>query len=224
MESIKGLIILGVLFLILVIILIKEMIDENIENESRDYELNEIKNRLEYHKRNLGYHEDEITYKIGEWEEEVRTNMSSIVKIVDYYKTNKNISILVGDYNKTSISNTTCVLESMGLQVSMAKSGVEIIKRIQAGEHYDLIISNNVYDRGDCDGPQTVQRLKELDNFNTPVIALTVSDNKRHLFIDEYNFDEYMTKLLTQQQVLNTLPKVIKDLKFTKIQTKSNKS
>lgn len=162
--------------------------------------------------------------KVGEWEEEVRKKMNPIVKIKNKYKCNKDIHILVGDYNKTSVSNTVSVLESMGLNVNIAKSGVEIIKRIKSEEKYDLIISNNIYDRGHCDGPATVSILKDIDGFNIPIIALTVSENQRNLFIWEYGFDEYMTKLLDQDKILETLPKVIKDLKFTKIQKKSNKS
>ena len=40
----------------------------------------------------------------------------------------------------------------------------------------------------------------------------------------EYGFDEYMCKLLTQEQVIETLPKVIKDLKFTKVEEQKKES
>ena len=44
---------------------------------------------------------------------------------------------------------------------------------------------------------------------------LTVSHNKRAEFLNE-GFNEYMTKLLDQDKVLETLPKVLKKLEFTK--------
>lgn len=165
-------------------------------------------------------------YSIGMWDKQMRKNLKSITNIKTEYKTNKEIRILVGDYIEYSISNTVSVLESMGIKTTMAKSGLEIIKRIKDGEQYDLIISNNIYDRGHCDGPQTLNRLKEIDNFNIPVIVLTISENEREHFIYHCGFNEYMTKLLTQEKVLETLPKVITDLKFTKVRTKkeSNKS
>lgn len=164
-------------------------------------------------------------YNIGMWDKEIRKELKSISDIKTKYKPNKELNVLIGDYIGYSISNTVSVLESMGIKTTMAKSGLEVIKRIKDGEKYDLIITNNIYDRGHCDGPQTLNRLKEIENFNIPVIILTISENERERYIHQCGFDEYMTKILNQEKVLETLPKVIKNLKFTKIRTKkSNKS
>ena len=222
MEQIGVLILLGVSTVFLVIFMIQDFKKSEIEDKHREYELKQIRERLEYHKMMSGYQEDDTLYKIGEWDREVRQNMCSIVEISDKYKPNKKIDILVGDYNKSSVSNTVSILESMGMNVKIAKSGVEIIKRIKNDEKYDLIITNNIYDRGHLDGFQTLKELKTLNNFNTPVIVLTVTEDKRYLFVGELCFDEYMTKLLTQEKVLETIPKVIKDLKFTKIKRSDN--
>ena len=158
--------------------------------------------------------------KIGEWENEVRkNNITSIVDTNIKYSSNKELKILVGDYNRTSVSNTTSVLESIGLNVTIANSGIEIIERIKNNEKYDLIISNNIYNTGHCDGPETLMRLREIDNFNIPVIVLTVSDGKRDMFVNGYGFDGYMVKLLTQEKIIETLPKLFKDLEFTKIES-----
>lgn len=167
-------------------------------------------------------YEEQPVMKIGEWENQVRKNISSIVDTKTKYKSNRELKILVGDYNRASVSNTTSVLESVGLNVTIANSGIEIIERIKNNEKYDLIISNNIYDSGHCDGPETLMRLRELDNFNIPVIVLTVSKGKRDMFVNGYGFNEYMEKLLTQDKVMETLPKLFKDLQFTKIE--SNKS
>lgn len=226
MEEIIGLIVVVIIFMLGVIVLIKESKEFEEEEKIREIQLQSIKGQLEYHKKMCFYQEDDTNYEIGEWEKEVRQDMHSIVKITDLYKTNKKVNVLVGDYNISSVSNTVSILESMGINTKIAKSGIEIIKRIKNGEMYDLIITNNIYDRGHCDGPQMLDRLRELDNFNTPVVVLTVSEGKRHFFIGELGFDEYMTKLLTQEKILDTLPKIIDNLKFTKIAKKkeSNKS
>lgn len=220
MESIFSLVLVVIMFVVIVVISIIDHKKSKLEDLERDYELKEIEKRLDYYNKMNDFQMDDTNYKIGEWENEVRKNMNPIIKISDKYKPNRNISVLVGDYNKSSISNTVCVLESMGICVNIAKSGVEIIKRIKNGEKYDFIISNNIYDRGNCDGPQMLERLKEIDGFSIPVIVLTVSANKRHLFIGEFGFDEYMTKLLTQEQVIETFSKLNKNLKFIKIQEK----
>lgn len=220
MESIFSLVLVVIMFVVIVAISIMDHKKSKLEDWKRDYELKEIEKRLDYYNKMNDFQMDDTNYKIGEWENEVKENMNPIIKISDKYKPNKKISVLVGDYNKSSVSNTASILESMGIDVKIAKSGVEIIKRIESGERYDLIISNNIYDRGHCDGPQMLQKLKEMESFNIPVIVLTVSEGKRHLFIGEFGFDEYMTKLLTQEQVIETFPKLIKNLKFIKIQEK----
>lgn len=142
--------------------------------------------------------------------------MIAIVNTKTKYRPNREVKIIIGDYNVSSIRNSVSVLESMGLNVTIARSGIEIIDRISKGEKYDLVITNNIYDRGHYDGPEMLLRLKELPNFNTPVIVLTVSECERYRFVNILKFDEYMTKLLTQDKVLETLPKVIPGLIFKK--------
>ena len=56
---------------------------------------------------------------------------------------------------------------------------------------------------------------KRKGNIKIPIIVLTVSHNKRAEFLNE-GFNEYMTKLLDQDKVLETLPKVLKKIEFTK--------
>ena len=123
--------------------------------------------------------------------------------------------MLIGDYDKMSVSNSVCVLESMGIDVTIAKSAIEIMERLNKGEKYDLIITNNIYDRGNCDGPQLLYELREC-NIKIPIIVLTVSHNKRAEFLNE-GFNEYMTKLLDQVKVLNMMSKVLPDIIFEKI-------
>lgn len=191
------------------------------ERKEHQYEqFHTLSGRINFHRNQelSTYKLDE--YKIGDWEKAVRKNMHSIVKINNQYKINKEINVLIGDYDKMSVSNSVCILESMGLSVTIAKSAIEIMERLNNGEKYDLIITNNIYDRGNCDGPQLLYELRNC-NIKIPVIVLTVSHNKRAEFLSE-GFNEYMTKLLDQEKVKEVLPRVFDDLKFIKI--KSNKS
>lgn len=221
-----------IFIVILIVILIGVdsyfVIKENKEFKKEDKKIKEDPNRFSKKIRAVKEEYGEFNYdeqpvmKIGEWENEVRKNISSIVDTKTKYSSNKELRILVGDYNRASVSNTTSVLESVGLNVTISNSGIEIIERIKNNEKYDLIISNNIYDSGHCDGPETLMRLREIENFNIPVIVLTVSKGKRDMFVNGYGFNEYMEKLLTQDKVMETLPKLFKDLEFTKIE--SNKS
>lgn len=214
-----------VFFVILIGVIGYFEIKENKEFEKEENEVKYDPDRFSKKIRAVKEEYGEFNYneypvmKIGEWEKEVRKNMASIVDTKNKYSSNKELKILVGDYNRASVSNTTSVLESIGLNVTIANSGIEIIERIKNNEKYDLIISNNIYNTGHCDGPETLMKLREIDNFNIPVIVLTVSDGKRDMFINGYGFDEYMVKLLTQEKIIETLPKLFKDLEFTKIES-----
>lgn len=214
-----------VFFVILIGVIGYFEIKENKEFEKEENEVKDDPDRFSKKIRAVKEEYGEFNYneypvmKIGEWEKEVRKNMYSIVDTKTKYSSNKELKILVGDYNRASVSNTTSVLESMGLNVTIANSGIEIIERIKNNEKYDLIISNNIYNIGHCDGPETLMRLREIDNFNIPVIVLTVSKGKRDMFVNGYGFNEYMEKLLTQDKVMETLPKLFKDLEFTKIES-----
>lgn len=218
---VEELIMSGAFILILVIVCVisnyyskkEEKMKE--ERKKQQYEqFHTLSGRINFHReRELGsYKLDE--YKIGDWEKEVRKNMKSIVKINQKYKPNKEIKVLIGDYDKMSVSNSVSVLESMGLNVSIAKSAIEIMERLNSGETYDLIITNNIYDRGNCDGPQLLYELRNC-NIKIPIVVLTVSHNQRAEFLSE-GFNEYMTKLLDQEKVKDALPRVIEDLKFIK--------
>ena len=215
-----------VVFMVIFIVTVSYFgIKENKEFEKEENEVKDDPDRFSEKIRVVKEEYGEFNYneypvmKIGEWEKEVRKNMDSIVDTKTKYSSNKELKILVGDYNRASVSNTTSVLESIGLNVTIANSGIEIIERIKNNEKYDLIISNNIYNTGHCDGPETLMRLREIDNFNIPVIVLTVSDGKRDMFVNGYGFDEYMVKLLTQEKIIETLPKLFKDLEFTKIES-----
>ena len=62
---------------------------------------------------------------------------------------------------------------------------------------------------------ETMQRLRNIEGFNTLVIVLTVYTEKRNEFMQEGQND-YMEKLLTQEQLLKTFPKHIEGLKLNK--------
>lgn len=221
MESVY----VGVIFVVIIFIIfiqIKKAIKEEIrESESRSFYIENLKHNVDYHLDRMtreGYFYSDVDLNNSiDYYKEIKENGLLINNKLKKYKTNKPIKILIGDYDVHSISNSLSVLESFGIEVVPARSGIEIINRIKSGEKYDLIITNNVYRSGHCDGPIMLERLKASENFNTPIVVLTVSKDKRHLFVGEYNFDEYMTKLLTQEQVLDILPKVIKNLEFTEV-------
>lgn len=71
------------------------------ERKKNQYEqFHTLSGRINFHRNQelSTYKLDE--YKIGDWEKAVRKNMHSIVKINNQYKINKEINVLIGDYDK----------------------------------------------------------------------------------------------------------------------------
>lgn len=129
--------------------------------------------------------------------------------------------ILIGDYNPSSARNTCGILMRMGFDVEVVETAEDIIERVKTFRHYDLIVSNNEYyggthKSGITRSYQLLDKLKEIEDFDTPVIVLTVS-NDRDKFIS-YGFNEHIQKVLDEEKVVEVFPKVLKKIKFETIE------
>lgn len=154
--------------------------------------------------------------KSVEWNKSVQEKFNGKIK----YKTNKSIKILLGDYHSGMAPLTNSVLKSMGIETEVVPTASDIIDRITDGKKYDLIITNNTYSNGESG--LNVLDLKEKENFNIPIIVLTVEQNARSKFLNE-GFDDYIEKPIDEDKVKETLTRHIKDLKFTKIKSSKSK-
>ncbi len=137
--------------------------------------------------------EDETTYSIP----------NGKIKKIDTFKGKK---ALVGDYSHASFFNTEMVLDSLGIEMVNAKSSNEVFERIKNGEQYDVIFTNNIYNDGT--GPDLLKKLKELDNFDIPVIIHTIDEAKDKFL--ELGFDGYLQKPIKQEEVIDLLNKLLK--------------
>ena len=106
------------------------------------------------------------------------------------------------------LNHTRKILLSLGFDVDVVKSGDDIYDRIQHGYKYDVIVTNNIYKIG-RNGIDLLNDLKLMNGFNVPVVALTVSTGKRDEFINCYGYDEYMEKVLTQEQAEEVMGKLL---------------
>ena len=97
----------------------------------------------------------------------------------------------------------------------------DVIEKVKSFMHYDLIISNNEYYGSKhkskiTSSYQLLDGLKEIEDFDIPVIVLTVS-NDREKFLS-YGFNEHIQKVLDEEKVMQVFPKVLKKLKFETIE------
>jgi len=150
--------------------------------------------------------------KFNQQKDELKFYKDTLIKIIN----TKNINIfnnnlyigkkvLIGDYDEETSKHTKQALEKFGIIVSLVSSGTDILKKITDKYHYDLIITNNVFKNG-CDGLSTMLKLKQLNNFTTPVIICTSSTDKE-FFINNCKFDDYLQKPVSEKDINRILQK-----------------
>lgn len=164
-------------------------------------------------KETTKFYENEIERyqeQIRVYEKKEESNTYVIINNKKIKKNNlfKGKRALVGDYIECSSDNTIKVLQSFGMIVDVVRSGEDIIDKIKHGYECDIIFTNNIYKHGGS-GPSTLYKLKEIKDFDIPVVIHTISDNERKYFIDDCGFDEYIVKPLNQEKVKPILDKLL---------------
>ena len=119
------------------------------------------------------------------------------VKILLVDDTNLNIKVavkLLERYNANMI--TTCI------------SGFECIDRIMNGEKYDVILLDDMMPK--MSGVETLQKLKQIEGFNMPVVALTANaiTGMREKYLKD-GFDDYLAKPIEKDQLIHVMNKIL---------------
>ena len=154
---------------------------------------------------------------------DVEVSKNSITQQNAIIKQNVNSSgkkILIVDDNKLNIKVASHVMKPYNFIVEEAYSGKECIEKVKNKE-YDLIFMD--YMMPEMDGIQTLNNLKQLDNFSTPVIALTTDsvDGARKRFLDA-GFNEYISKPLDKEIFNDVLNKFINNSTISSNVTNEN--
>ncbi len=99
----------------------------------------------------------------------IKTNVSKeITNDVDY----SNMTILVVDDNKLNIKVALRSLNVFNFkEIDTCYNGQECLDKVNSGKHYDCILMDIMMPV--MNGEEALKKLQEIDNFNTPVIALT---------------------------------------------------
>lgn len=105
----------------------------------------------------------------------------------------RNKKAVIGNYDVFSSNELRKILESFGMNVEIFKTGSEILEKIKNGYKCDVIFTNNVYMHG-IQGPELLKELRQLENFNVPIIIHTIDKDRRFYYVDNLGFDEYIAK------------------------------
>jgi two-component system sensor histidine kinase TorS len=110
--------------------------------------------------------------------------------------------ILVVDDNETNLMLEEMILNSMGLQVTTAKSGLEAIDQVEE-ERFDLVLMD--ISMPVMTGDEAMQRIKVLRP-NLPVVAVTAHVGEAwQSEICDLGFDGYLQKPLTNASLITEL-------------------
>ncbi len=117
------------------------------------------------------------------------------------------MKILVVDDSLINLKVATKILEKEGYEVDNALSGSECLKMVKE-KHYDLIFMDIMMP--EMDGVETFKRLKQINDFKTPVITLTadVELDSEEKYLD-LGFTAYLEKPIN----IEKLRKIISNIK-----------
>ena len=101
--------------------------------------------------------------------------------------------LLIVDDNELNIKVAITLLKKYNFNIDSCTSGGLCLEKINKGEQYDMILLDDMMPK--LSGKETLERLKQIKGFNTPVIALTA--NAISGMKEEYlglGFDDYLAK------------------------------
>ncbi|MBP3461411.1 MAG: response regulator [Bacilli bacterium] len=139
---------------------------------------------------------------------ETKVEKAEIKEFNDLDLTNK--KILVVDDNKLNLKVATKILEKYKPTIETVESGMECLDKINSGNKYDLILMDDMMPR--MSGGETLLRLKQIENFNTPVVVLTA--NAISGMEEKYKkegFNDYLAKPIDKDKLHTILIKYLKN-------------
>ena len=113
--------------------------------------------------------------------------------------------VLVVDDNKLNLKLAEKLLKPYNINVTSLESGFDTIDNIKSGNIYDLILLDDMKKK--MRGTETLAKLKEINGFNIPTIALTANAlaGMKESYLKQ-GFDDYLAKPIDKGQ-LNELLK-----------------
>ena len=129
---------------------------------------------------------------------------------LDNFKGNK---VLIVDDNRLNIKVASKILKEFDLDIDTCESGFECINKIENGESYNAIFMDIMMPN--MSGVETLKKLKKIDNFNTPVVALTADAilGKSNKYL-EVGFNDYISKPIDKNKLNNVLNRVLNHIEI----------
>lgn len=135
-------------------------------------------------------------------------NNENVEVLSDDISQENKIKILIVDDNKLNVKVVFKLLTGLPYTIEECYSGQECLNKIKEGNHYDLILMDIMMP--EKSGEDTLNELKSIPNFTTPVIALTAdvvagADEK---YLNE-GFSDYLGKPFKKEELTEKINKVL---------------
>ncbi len=115
--------------------------------------------------------------------------------------------ILIVDDNKLNLKVATRALQDFDFNIETCDNGEECIEKVKKDNNYDLILMDIMMPI--MDGVTALKKLKELDNFKTPVIALTADAlNGAKEKYESDGFIDYIAKPFNKEEIKEKIEKI----------------
>ena len=119
-----------------------------------------------------------------------------------------NKNVLVVDDNVLNLKVAERLLKAYKCNITLVGSGSECLDKV-SNNKYDLILLDDMMPK--MTGTETLQKLKEIETFNTPVVALTA--NALTGMKEEYisrGFNDYLSKPIEKEDLNRVMKKYLK--------------
>ena len=126
----------------------------------------------------------------------------------EYREDYNGMKVLLVDDNELNIKVAERALSLLNFTIESCHSGKECIEKITSGNKYDVILLDIMMP--EMSGETTLQELKKIDGFDTPVIALTADaiSGAKEKYLSE-GFNEYIAKPFTRDQIKQKLDEIL---------------
>lgn len=116
--------------------------------------------------------------------------------------------ILIVDDNELNIKVASTLMKKYHFNIDSCTSGLECIAKIKNNEEYEIIFLDDMMPR--LNGRETLKKLKEIESFNIPVIALTANaiEGMKQEYLD-CGFDDYLSKPIEKLELERVIKKYI---------------
>ncbi|MGN1371017.1 MAG: ATP-binding protein [Candidatus Coprovivens sp.] len=117
-------------------------------------------------------------------------------------------TVLVVDDNTLNIKVAEKLLKKYSIKVDSCETGFECIDKIKQGNHYDLILMDDMMPK--MTGTETLHLLQEIPTFKDKTVVLTANaiEGMKEKYIEE-GFDDYLAKPIEKYELERVLRKYL---------------